>query len=387
MLTRLTNARIVGEDRVIEHGSVEVEDGRILAVAEGRAGMPAREIDLGGAYLVPGFIDVHVHPPLPEDLSDLPGLVDELSEKLARIGTKGILWTLGGEPMDRKLRSAEILRDLLARRADRGVVLGIHFEGPYISATRARGAFNPKHITTPEALPPEALFEAAGPALKYLSLSPDVPGATGVVKKCVKRGVRVGIGHSEAPADVVTGLIDAGASAQIHTFNNIPEYPMKEPGVWGAPPDLIAVTDDRVFKELICDGIHVDPVLVRLLFRAAKPDRIMVVTDSVSGGVPVPEGTHIDIGGDHVVRDGVGRLEDGKLAGSALTMERAFRNFVNFTGASLCEAVRVTSLSAARFLRMDHERGRIAPGYRADFAALDDELEPCMDRLAGLCSD
>ena len=295
----------------------------------------------------------------------------------------GVLWTVANLPLDRLLETAAGLRDVLEQATGPCRVLGLHFEGPYI-APKSRGAFAESHVTTPDQLPLSRMLDAGGAWVKYLSLSPDAPGALDVIRACVERGVRVGIGHTLADAATVEAAIAAGAGAVVHTFNNTPDYPMKEPGVRGVTVDECGLASDRVYSELICDGIHVDPTLVRVLARAKGPDHVIVITDSTVGGCERPEGFVISReGAARSIRGGVGRTVQGGMAGSALTMPRAFKNYVRFTGASLPDAVRATSLNAARFLGIDEAFGRIAPGYRARFAVLDADLEPRMDLLAG----
>jgi len=381
-MKRITNAHVVTEDETIPNGCVDVEEDIIVAVSPEPMQGNSDDIDLEGAWLVPGFLDVHVHLEAPSSLSDLRQYVQDLSRDLLSIGTTGILWTLGNMPFEKMIETAAGLREVLENPPVPCVVLGIHFEGPYISPN-SLGAFDPSCIGPPEQYPLERLLEAAGASLKYLSLSPDVPGALDVIRECVRRGVRVGLGHSLALPEILEQAVEAGATSIIHTFNNTPCYPMKEPGVRGITLDEFGMSCDRLMSEVICDGIHVDPLLVRALARAKGCDRVMIVTDSIGGGRLLPEGRRLTVGQDHsIVRGGVGRNQRGQMAGSALTMERAFRNFVNFTGSSMPDAVRVTSLNAARFLGLDHERGRISPGSRADFAVLDEKLTPCMNRLA-----
>ena len=373
---RITNARVITDDGVIERGGVETADGVITRVLSEPGPSRPGDIDLAGAWLAPGFLDLHVHPDVPHSPADLRSCVETLSRELLAIGTTGILWTLGNMPFEQLLETAAALRDILADPPEPCAVIGIHSEGPYISPASC-GAFDARAIGTPAELPLEKLFEAAGPALKYLSLSPDVPGAVDVVRECVRRGVRVGMGHTLAGVEALQRGLDAGARSVIHTFNNTPDYPMKEPGVRGVTVDEFGMSRPELTSEVICDGIHVDPVLVRALAAAKGPDGLMIVTDSIGGGRSMREGERIT--GqvrEIVVQGGVGRNTLGGMSGSALTMERAFRNFVRFTGASMPDTVRVTSLNAARFLGLDGERGRIRPGCRADFAVLDNALNP-----------
>jgi len=331
---RITNARVITDDGVIEPGGVETADGVITRVLSEPGPSRPGDIDLAGAWLAPGFLDLHVHPDVPHSPADLRSCVETLSRELLAIGTTGILWTLGNMPFEQLLETAAALRDILADPPEPCAVIGIHSEGPYISPASC-GAFDARAIGTPAELPLEKLFEAAGAALKYLSLSPDVPGAVDVVRECVRRGVR------------------------------------------GVTVDEFGMSRPELTSEVICDGIHVDPVLVRALAAAKGPDGLMIVTDSIGGGRSMREGERIT--GqvrEIVVQGGVGRNTLGGMSGSALTMERAFRNFVRFTGASMPDTVRVTSLNAARFLGLDGERGRIRPGCRADFAVLDNALNP-----------
>ena len=382
-MKRITNAHVVTGDEVIPRACVDVEEDIIVAVSPSPMQTKSEDIDVEGAWLVPGFLDVHVHLEMPPSSSDLRHCVQDLSLDLLSIGTTGILWTLGDMPFDKMIGAAARLREVLEDPPIPCVVLGIHFEGPYISPN-SLGAFNPACIGPPEQYPLERLLDAGGASLKYVSLSPDVPGALDVIRECVGRGVRVGLGHSLAPPEILEQAVEAGATSIIHTFNNTPHYPMKEPGVRGITLDEFSMSCDRLASEVICDGIHVDPLLVRALAKAKGCDRVMIVTDSIGGGRLLQDGHRVVGGQDQtIVRGGVGRNQRGQLAGSALTMERAFRNFVDFTGSSMPDAVCATSLNAARFLGLDRERGKISPGYRADLAVLDEKLTPCVDRLAG----
>lgn len=371
-MKRIIHARVVTDDGVIPDGCVETEGGIIRSVGafdgHGRAG----DVDLKGDWLVPGFLDLHVHPETPESPAGMRDRVQSLSRDLLAVGTTGILWTLANMPLDKLSAMAVALRDVLADPPEPCVVMGIHFEGPYISPT-SKGAFNPNVICTPGTLPPARLFDAAGDALKYLTLSPDLPGADEVVAECVRRGVRAGMCHSIADATTVQRCAEAGARSVVHTFNNTPDYPMKEGGVRGVTIDEVSMTLPDVMNEVICDGVHVDPVLVRLLARAKGWRNVMLVTDSVGGGRLLKEGEKLSPGGDMItVRGGVGRLDNGMLAGSTLTMLQAFRNYIAFTGCSVPDAVCAASSNAARFLGIN--RGRIAPGCNADLVALDAQL-------------
>jgi len=193
------------------------------------------------------------------------------------------------------------------------------------------------------------------------------------------------MGHSLANTSAVQQAVEAGTSAVTHTFNNVPAYPMKEGGVWGTTLDTYGMSTDRVVNELICDGIHVDPVLVRMLRRSKREDGVILVTDSVSGGKLMREGETVREGSFSIrIQGGVGRNKEGGVSGSALTMERAFRNYLKWTGCGLPTAMRVSSLNAALFLGMAGELGTIAPGKKADMVLLTPDLYPRMSFHNGI---
>ena len=383
-MPRIVNACLVTDTEIIEDACVAIADDRVADVSRNPGAKRPDDVDLAGAFLVPGFLDIHVHPEEPEHPGHYRECITQLSAEMSSLGVAGILWAVANLPIKDLLESAAAVRDVLADPPPRCAVLGIHYEGPYFSPA-SRGAFRPEFLASPAELPPQTLLDAAGAALKYLSLAPDAPDADQVIRACVERGVRVGLGHSLAGFEIVKQCIHAGARSEIHTFNNTPTYPMKEKGVRGVTVDETCISERDVFNELICDGIHVDPVLVRLLRRAKGPDRVIIVTDSAVGGVERADGYVLQRrgAGTVVIRGRVGRDADGTMACSALTMPRAFKNYVRFTGATLPETVRATSLNAARFLGLDREFGRIAPGYRARFAVLDENLDVCMERLSG----
>ncbi len=383
MVKRIVNANVVTPDRVLENASVSVEDGVIADVTERPVKPKASDIDLGGAYLFPGFIDIHTHTKERVTADDCEEKIAEISRQLISIGTTGFLWSMGNSSIDVLFEVSRAVRDALADPPTPCACLGLHFEGPYI-APAAKGGFQPDVPTTPAELPPEELLEAGGKALKYLTLSPEVPGAMDVIRLCRRRGIAVGLGHTLADVDTLQAAYDLGARGVCHTYCATPHVPYIEPGVRGITVDEFGISTDML-NELICDGTHVHPILVRLLWKAKRPHGVAIVTDSIFAGRPVPEG-HTFVSGSkrRTIRNRVARTEDGMLVGTAATMEWCLRKFEEFTGAGLPELSRVTALNAARFLGMDGERGAIAPGMKAEFAALDADLRPCMDRLESL---
>ncbi|MBN2311847.1 MAG: amidohydrolase family protein [Candidatus Hydrogenedentes bacterium] len=379
---RIWNAQVVTRERVLPGGGVDVVDGRIARVLES---CDSGDIDLEGCYLLPGLIDIHTHPTREDgvDPARLAALCDEVRSQ----GTAGFLFAPANAPVAETLdRLHALSASLDAIGPDRGC-LGIHLEGPYV-APAARGGFEPEAITDPEAFPLAPLLEACGGWARYLNISPEIPGGIEAIRECRRRGLRVSMGHSAAERDTLLAALDAGVCTVCHTFNTGSIMRYKEPGVLDVTVDLMGLASDRLVCELICDGTHVDPVLVRLLYRAKGADGIALITDSILGGRIAEEGTAIDTG---LVRfhiaDGVGRNEAGGLVGSTLTMARAACNFMAFAGCGPVDAARAAALTPARVLGVDDDYGSVEAGRRALFCVLDCSYQPRADlgrRLNGV---
>ena len=371
---RIFNARIVTQDRILANGAVEVAERRIVRVLEA---CTDGDVDLESCYLLPGLIDVHTHPAR-EDGDD-PAKLADLCDELRSHGTAGFLFAPSNIPVAETL---EVLRryraSLEAIGADRGC-LGLHLEGPYVDAG-GRGGFRPEAITNPRDFPLEPMLDACGPWAKYINISPELPGAVETIQACRRRGMAVSIGHTRASREELFAVVDAGACAVCHAFNAGEIQRYKEGGVFDVTLDLLGLATDRLVCELICDGIHVDPVLAKLLYRAKGVDGIALVTDSILGGRTAAEGQEIGAGRTcHRVVNGAGRNADGELVGSTLSMARALANFAVFTECGLVEAARAAALTPARLLGIEADYGAIEPGRRALFCVLDASLEPRVD--------
>jgi N-acetylglucosamine-6-phosphate deacetylase len=260
--------------------------------------------------------------------------------------------------------------------AGRDGVLGLHLEGPFISPQRP-GVHRPDRITKPAASDLEELCELAGAGRSLVTLAPEcVP--TGFVQTLASSGVRVSIGHSEAPAAVVGQAVADGATGVTHLFNAMPPLSARAPGIVGA-----ALAEHRLTAGLIVDGIHVDPISTRIAFAAKGCDRIALVTDAMP-----TVGTSLqrfELAGRTIkLADGRLTTEEGTLAGAHLDMASAVRNAVKLAGLPLEDALRAASLTPARFLGLDNERGTLVPGARADIVALTRELRVVATWLEGV---
>ena len=359
-------------DRVFDgerwHGeaAVLVRDGRIVGVGsagEVPASWPQTRLP-AGAFVAPGFIDLQVNGGGGVLLNDQPTVVAmrAIARAHRRYGTTACLPTLITDTRE-QLRTA-----IAAARSIAGQdgVLGLHLEGPFISPRRP-GVHRPDRIAKPDTGDLAELCELAGAGRSLVTLAPEcVPD--GFVRKLASSGVRVSIGHSEASAAVAMQAVSDGATGVTHLFNAMRALSARDPGIIG-----VALAEDRLTAGLIVDGFHIDPVSVRAAFAAKGSNRIALVTDAMP-----TVGTSLDrfelVG--RTIRFVNGRLstEEGTLAGAHLDMASAVRNAVSLAHIPLDHALRAASLTPARFLGLDNERGILIPGARADLVALTQEL-------------
>jgi N-acetylglucosamine-6-phosphate deacetylase len=326
---------------------------------------PARETtDLTGHLVVPGFIDLHVHG---GDGGDFMG--EDIAAAVAyhaRHGTTRLLATTVTAPPDALL---DAVRTIAASGDPR--ILGIHLEGPWLS-DRRRGAQDPAALRAPDPRELEALL-GAGP-VRLVTLAPELPGALDLVARVVGAGAVASLGHTDATYDEAIAAIDAGARHATHTFNGMRELHHREPGVVGAVLDR-----DEVTCELIADGHHLHPAVVRLVTRAKRPERVTFVTDAIDAAGR-PDGDYRLGAVPVTVRGGRATTGDGHLAGSTLTLDIAVRNAVAW-GIPLPDALAMASTVPAGVLGL--RKGRIAPGYDADLTILDADLRPVGTLVAG----
>lgn len=364
--------RAVLADRVFDghrwhaNAAVLVREGRVAGIVpwgEIPADWPQTRVS-SGAFLAPGFIDLQVNGGGGVLLNDQPTAdgMRAIARAHRRYGTTACLPTLISDTRE-QMRSA-----IAAARkvGDQDGVLGLHVEGPFISPKRP-GVHRADQVRRPEAGDLELLCDLAAAGRSMVTLAPEcVP--IGFVRTLVAQGVRISIGHSEASVSIVMQAIADGASGVTHLFNAMPPLSARSPGIVGA-----ALADDRLTAGLIVDGFHVDPVTVRAAFAAKGGDRIALVTDAMpTVGASLSQ---FELMGQTIsLANGRLTTESGALAGAHLDMASAVRNTVRLCGIPLETALRAASLTPARFLGLENERGILAPGVRADFVALTQEL-------------
>ena len=360
------------------NAAVLVRDGRVAGIGSagdvpadwGQTRLPA------GAFLAPGFIDLQVNGGGGILLNDQPTAdgMRAIARAHRRYGSTACLPTLISDTRERMQSAIAAARSIAGRNG----VLGVHLEGPFISAKRP-GVHRPDRIAQPRAGDLELLCDLGSAGSLMVTLAPECVPA-GFISTLVKSGVRVSIGHSEAStADVAQAVAD-GATGVTHLFNAMPPLSARAPGIIGA-----TLAEPRLTAGLIVDGIHVEPLVVRTAF-AAKPDRIALVTDAMpTVGVSLDR---FDLLGQTVrLVDGRLTTESGTLAGAHLDMASAVRNAVTLAGLPLEDALRAASLTPAQFLGLDNERGVLRPGARADLVAMSQELKAIATWCDGVTED
>ena len=357
----LANGRLVTPEGIVD-GWLETAGQTITAIGSGEPPRRA-DSDLAGQWVVPGFVDIHVHGGGGADFSaGRRGQARRVVGLHRRHGTTTMLASLVTADLDTMVASAAALADLV----DAGEVAGIHLEGPFLAPARC-GAHDPGLLRAPEPDLVDRLISGGQTQIRMVTLAPEQPAAIDAVHRLADAGVVVAIGHTDATYEQTRAAIDAGATVATHLFNAMGPLHHREPG-----PVPALLEDDRVSVELICDGVHLHPAVIRWAVRTAGASRIALVTDAMAAA-GAGDGDYL-LGRLTVrVRDGVARQPDGSIAGSTLTMDRAFRCVVD-AGASVEEAVVMASTTPARALGLTDEIGSITVGRQADLVVLDQAL-------------
>jgi len=336
-----------------------------------------RVLDFEGCYIVAGFVDIHVHGGAGEDvMAASDGGLDRLSLFLAAGGVTSFLATTYTDSQEKTLKAVRRIGEA-TRRGTRGArLLGLHMEGPYISTERS-GAQNSAHIRLP-ALDElgRASLEADG-SLRMVTLAPEVDGALEATRWLTSRGIVAAAGHTDATYDEARAGIEAGIRHASHLFNGMRSLHHREPGFVGA-----ALEDERVTVELIADGYHIHPAVLRLVARLKGAGRTALVSDSIAAA-GLLDGDYGFGGMKVAVRRGRSLLESGALAGSTIRLCDAVRNMVEKADVPLREAVEMASTTPARVAGATDRKGGIAPGMDADITVLDRDLSVMLTMVEG----
>jgi N-acetylglucosamine-6-phosphate deacetylase len=388
--TLFTGGTIILAEHLLEGGTVEVEAGRILAVHAGaQLAANAVVVDLQGSYLSPGFIDLHVHGGDGADFMDgTETAFRTICSAHARHGTTALLPTSTVATHEQTLRFLITTRDLKRQGTGSAGILGAHLYGPYF-AQEARGCHPGGPVRAPEPADYEP-FLAFAQGIATATVAPELPGAEAFVRACRAKGIRSNAGHSHATFAQVEAAVGWGVRHVDHLFCAMSDRArLRQTQTYPMRGGLLEATlfFDELTTEVIADGKHLAPELLRLAYKLKGPDRLALVTDC-NRALDMPDGEYLfgpAEGGELILRrDGVGIMPDGRaLASGVMGMDHGVRTFLQATGAPLVEVVRMASLTPARIAGQDAEVGSIAPGKRADLVVLDAELQVRQVYVAG----
>jgi len=373
MRTLFTARRLYTPLQEIQHALLFVEDGMIAEISSRSAKETPNNIariDFDDAVIVPGFVDIHMHGGAGLDVmlasqAELP----RLGKFLATHGGTGYFPTTVAAPLDQTCAALERLAGAIEAGTTgtngdsvQARPLGIHLEGPFLSHKR-RGVHPPENLVLPSVDIFERFWQASRGHIRMMTIAPELPGALEVIAEAAARNVCVSIGHSDAEMSIAQAAVTAGARHATHTFNAMRPLDHRDPGILGE-----VLTDNQIGADIIADGIHVSPAIVKLFLQAKGVERAVLITDAISAA-GMPDGRY-QLGPIQVdVKDGK-CTTDGRLAGSTLTMDRAVRNVTDFANWSLRDAVQAATLNPARAVGLAQRHGILAPGVEATFVVL-----------------
>ncbi|SCU11781.1 N-acetylglucosamine-6-phosphate deacetylase [Staphylococcus xylosus] len=366
----IANGRIYTENETIEQGYILIENGKIIQIAEGEYQGDLTTIDVKGQHVLPGFIDIHMHGGYGEDAMDasFEGL-KHLSESLLSEGTTSFLATTMTQSDENISKALKNIVDYQEQQdsLNAASIVGIHLEGPFISEYKV-GAQNPAYVQRPSVEKVQQFQEIANNQIKVMTFAPEVEGADETLSTLHDQ-INFSIGHTVATFDEVNEAVAQGAKHVTHLYNAGTPFEHRNPGLSGA-----AWVNDELSTESIVDGIHSHPASVKIAYKQKGNKRFFLITDAMRAK-GMPDGEY-DLGGQNVVVKGSeARLASGALAGSILKMNEGLKNLIAYTGASLDDLWRVTSLNQAIALKIEDDKGSIAIGKDADIVVVDDDIQ------------
>lgn len=365
----IENGRIYTEEEIIERGYIIVKDDKITDVGKGDYEGALTTYDAQGQHVLPGFIDIHMHGGYGEDAMDAScdGL-KHLAESLLSEGTTSFLATTMTQSDENITKALENIIEYqkqqnVLKAAD---IVGIHLEGPFISEHKV-GAQNPAYVQRPSIEKVQQFQKTANNQIKVITFAPEVEGAHETLE-ALHDQIRFSIGHTVATFDETNEAVARGAKHVTHLYNAGTPFEHREPGVFGA-----AWTNDSLSTELIVDGIHSHPTAIQIAYKQKGNTRFFLITDAMRAK-GMPDGEY-DLGGQNVIVKGSeARLASGALAGSILKMNEGLKNLIQYTGDSLDNLWRVTSLNQAIALNIESQKGSLKVGKDADIVIVDDEI-------------
>ena len=372
---------IVTPFQLLEDRIIIIEKGKIIAMTDKKEDLTilknVKIIEAQNKFIVPGYIDIHVHGGGGSDVMDGEyEAIKQVATTHSRFGTTAFLPTTMTMTKDKIIKSLKSIHEARLKGTGTAEILGIHLEGPYINPEKkgAQKEEDIKKVSVEEFL---EFNQASGNLIRLVTTAPEMPGAIDFIRWLHQQGIIVSVGHSNATYEQVQEGIQAGLSHVTHIFNAMRGLHHREPGVVGA-----ALSSTKLIVEMIADGIHLHPIILKMLTQIKESEKLVLITDAMRA-TGFKEGTY-DLGGQEViVTQGQAKLKNGTLAGSVLTMDKAVKNLVTKVGISLLSAVQMASYNPAKCLGIDDKKGSLELYKDADIVILNKNLETELTMVAG----
>lgn len=374
--TYITNGQVY-IDHTFQKKTIYIQDGTINLL-EADCQTSGTVFDAAGRRIVPGFIDIHTHGAVGVDVNGASAEdLEKIGKFFAKNGTTSWLASILTDTEEQTSRAISQCIEYQASAGKGAQLLGIHLEGPFL-ASEFKGAM-PEHLLKKGSEDLAASYQRlANGNIRYITVSPEVEGVLELIPRLRELGIVVAMGHSGADYDTAMAAIQAGTAACTHTFNAMAPLHQHRPAIIGA------ALESDVYCEMICDGLHLHPAIVRLLWKTKGPQRLVAITDSIMAA-GLPDGNyHLGVN-QVVVEKGDAKLaSDGTRAGSTLTQDRALRNLLSFTGLSLEEILPVLTENPAKLIGVYDRKGSIEDGKDADLVVLDEQNQVADVFLQGI---
>ncbi|NQT67736.1 MAG: N-acetylglucosamine-6-phosphate deacetylase [Actinobacteria bacterium] len=369
--TAIVNGVLITPLKVLKNKILLIEK-KIISIEEGNLELIKEKlniIDAEGSYVVPGFIDLHVHGGGGADVMDgTPGSLEKVAKIHCFSGTTSFLPTTMTMNKDKIIKSLENIKKVFQKGTGTSEIIGIHLEGPYINPKR-KGAQKESDILKPSIKGFEEFNDISEGLIKMVTIAPEIPGAIDFIKYLYKNGIYSSAGHSYASYEQTLKAVKVGLSQITHIFNAMKMLHHREPGLVGA-----ALTTEELYAQVIADGFHVHPAVIKILVKAKSLDKIILITDAMRA-TSLGEGI-TELGGQKVViKNSQARLEDGTLAGSIITMDKAIRIMVREVSVPLKNAIQMATLNPAKSIGIQNNKGSLEPGKDADIVIMGGNLE------------
>ena len=381
MATLFFDATVFTPQSVLERQAVVVsDDGKIAFVGkvEDAPQVNGLHLNLRGRILAPGFIDIHVHGGNGIDfvVGDLSAGLNAYSTWVARNGVTGFLLSIAGPDAPSLTNTTAAYANLLGKEMPGAEPLGLHLEGPFLNREK-KGAFDPSWFRPASLEEAQGYLDAGKGWILQMTMAPETPNAAAVARLFRQNGVVVSLGHSNADYETASSALRSDFVHVTHTFNAQSSFDHRTPGVFGA-----VMSSDYVTAELIGDGVHVHPAAMKVLIRCLGTDRVVLITDAMTGA-GLAEGKYLLVGNEVFVKDGRATLANGTLAGSIATLNQCVRNIHRLVGYPLQDAVKMASLNPARAMGLADRLGAIHVGKDACLTVIDDDVNVYLTMVKG----